>query len=179
MPAILNHGVDQAKAFFFDRSAVLDKVAKMKAGGLKQCGAVTRRIARNSLRRSPNPSKPGRPPNVHGSDSLLKKFIFFTFDPGSFSCLVGPTRINSSMTAAAGDTVPAILEHGGTTHFRGGSYLDTTSTTGRVRRRMYAAVARYVQPRPFMEPALQKAADKYPRLFANAWTNPNAATGDD
>lgn len=179
MPAILNHGVDQAKAFFFDRSAVLDRLDKMKAGGLKQCGAVTRRIARNSLRRSPNPSRPGQPPKIHGTDSLLKKFIFFTFDPGSFSCLVGPARINSSMTAAAGDTVPGILEHGGTTHFPATSYLDTNSATGRVRRRMYAAVARYVQPRPFMRPALEKAADKYPRLFANAWSRPNAPTGGD
>lgn len=176
MPAILNHGVDQAKAFFFDRSAVLDRLDKMKAGGLKQCGAVTRRIARNSLRRSPNPSKPGQPPKIHGTDSLLKKFIFFTFDPDSFSCLVGPAKINGS-TTIAGDTVPEILEFGGVTHFDAQDYFDHSHSTHRIRHRIKAAVSRWVKPRPFMEPALQKAKDRYPRLFANAWAQPNAPTG--
>lgn len=78
------------------------------------------------------PSKPGEPPRV--VTGLLKKFLFFAYDAGSKSVVIGPARLNS-----ASGTAPATLERGG------------SATVGGKRRKTVR-----VAPRPYMGPALAK-----------------------
>jgi len=166
MVAVLKFEANQAKAFFFHGPKVRRHVDQLKTRGLKRCGAVTRTIARRSLRYSQSASKPGQPPKVHGSDSMLKEFIYFVFDADRFACVVGPARTNAARDLPVGDTVPGVLEHGGTIYFERRVFFDRSESSNRVRRRIVEAVTRRLEPRPFMEPALRTAQERYPKLFA-------------
>lgn len=128
----------QAKNWFFDRKAVLDKVPAALRRALSRLGAFVRTRARSSLRYGKGTARPGRPPVAHRSagytrqstsrktgqvksqpSSPLRELIYFGYDPASESVVVGPV-LGGSATGA-----PERLEHG----------------TG-------------VRPHPFMGPAL-------------------------
>lgn len=78
------------------------------------------------------PSKPGEPPRI--VTGLLKKFLFFAYDAGSKSVVVGPARLNGTS-----GTAPATLEKGG------------SATIGGRRKKTVRVAAR-----PYMGPALAK-----------------------
>jgi hypothetical protein len=108
------------KRMFFDRANVVAQVGKRNAAFLSRVGAFTQRRARSSLRRRKRPSVPGTPPSVHSqSDVATLKNIWFAYEPGNQSVVIGPLRLNlHSATWGGGRTltkgaVPGILEHGG------------------------------------------------------------------
>jgi hypothetical protein len=109
--------------------------------GVRQ-GALIRMIARRSIRKRKANSQPGNPPTSR--TGLLRNFIFFSWDPGSQSVIVGPERLNLT-----GKT-PKTLEYGG-----------TNQTRGKNRRARYKA-------RPYMRPALNVAMARLPELWKNA-----------
>lgn len=84
------------------------------------------------------PSRPGESPRI-SPGSLLKRLLFFSYDTRTESVVVGPEARSSD-----GAKTLDILEHGGRAKF------------GRV------------AERPFMAPALQQEAPKFPDLFADA-----------
>lgn len=155
--------------FFVDRAGrarIFAGVDRARHKALTAAGAMVRRVARNSIRparrkklseidpakrwrydkkrmgsdalpRPWAPSEPGQPPRSR--TGLLKKFIFFAFDPKTRSVVIGPARL----TKVRGD-VPNVLEYGGTSD---GSTI---------------------APRPFMRPAEQELRTKYVRLWKDA-----------
>lgn len=127
-----------AKANFFDRKIVKDKVKAGTLRALSKAGAFVRRTAKGSIRSKKKISGEGQAPSSH--TGKLKDFIFFGLDPDKLAAYVGPIRLNST-----DGTAPGLLEKGGTV-VRGGRPF-------RYRRR------------PFMNPALEKEAPKFPGFF--------------
>lgn len=128
------------KDMFFDRAAVIDRVGVARVKVLSKIGAFVRRRARSSMRRRKKASAPGKPPSVHAGQ--LKDMLYFGYDPGTESVVVGPVRF------AKGEA-PALNEYG-----------------GQAQRRRFGVVRTVTYPaRPFMGPAL-KAEE--PRL-ASMW----------
>ncbi len=127
---------------FFDKKAVTNKVDAGTRRVLSRFGAFVRRTARSSIRPRKRISNPGEPPSSH--IGLLKKFIFFGYDPGPRSVVIGPVRLSQNGRGEA----PALLEHGG---------------TGKVGKQR----AKY-KPRPFMGPAFQKELPQLPAMWRNS-----------
>jgi hypothetical protein len=158
------------KKLFFDRKRITDAVDAARVRVLARAGGLVRTIARRSIRkRKDKVSLPGNPPFGHGAE-LLKRFIFFGYDPHADSVVIGPAKLNRS-----GDA-PHLLEFGGTTTLKRAKTI-RVGPQGRNRRgqftrgerkRLKAGTRLRYQPRPFMGPALQKAAPKLPELWRNS-----------
>jgi hypothetical protein len=131
---------------FFDRPAVVRATDRATRRAFSLFGAFVRRSARSSIRRRKRTSAPGQPPTSR--TGLLKRFIFFGFDPTNRSVVIGPARLNGS---GRGDA-PSLLEHGGTTT------LLRRGTRHRVR----------IQSRPYMGPAFEKEQPKLPAMWRDS-----------
>ena len=136
----------EIKQLFFDREAVASKADAATRKVLSKFGAFVRRTAKGSIRNRGKPAPPGSPPSSH--TGLLKKFIFFGYDAGARSVVVGPARLDRR---GRGDA-PALLEHGG---------LTTLKRRGRRRRAAYRA-------RPYMGPAFEKEQPKLPAMWRDS-----------
>jgi len=131
---------------FFDKKAVRDKVDAGTRRVLSKFGAFVRRTARSSIRKRKKTSQPGSPPSSH--IGLLKKFIFFGYDPRKDSVVIGPVRLTQKGRGEA----PSLLEYGGTT---------------KVEHRGKRKRAK-VRPRPFMGPAFEKEQPKLPVMWRDS-----------
>lgn len=132
------------KQQFFDRKTVTNAVDATSRRVLSRFGAFVRQTARNSIRTKKGASRPGQPPHSHVG--LLKKLIFFAYDPSARSVVIGPTLLTVS------SVVPKILEFGGEV---------------RVNNRRKTQVFRY-KPRPYMGPAFERERAKIDPLWANS-----------
>lgn len=94
-----------AKKSFFDRKAVIDAADRATKAALSKFGAFVRRRAQTSIKKRKAVSPPGSPPSGH--TGTLRRLIFFAFDPGRKSVVIGPV-LNKS-----GPSAPKALEHGG------------------------------------------------------------------
>ncbi|MCA9251265.1 MAG: hypothetical protein KDA54_09025 [Phycisphaerales bacterium] len=136
------------KQLFFDRAKVIRAVDKARRAVLSKAGAFIRTAARSSIRKRKGASAPGQPPSSH--TGLLKKFIYFGYEPDSDSVVIGPVKLNKPGAA------PSVLEHGGKT-------LIQKRRRGRIVRRQVS-----IKPRPYMGPALEKEQPKLPKLWAGS-----------
>jgi hypothetical protein len=134
---------------FFDKKAVRDKVDAGTRRVLSRFGAFVRRTARSSIRKRKKVSEPGAPPSSH--TGLLKKFIYFGYDPSANSVVIGPVRLSQNGRGQA----PELLEYGGTT---------TLQRRGKRVRANY-------QGRPFMGPAFEKEQPKLPAMWRDSVSN--------
>jgi len=156
------------KSLFFDRATVRDKVDAAKRRVLSRAGAFIRQTAKTSIRRRKGVSLPGSPPHSH--TGLLKKFIFFGYDPRSDSVVVGPEKLPKR------DDVPNTLEFGGIKTARkemvvrvGQPGRDEKGRFTLGKRQRIKKGARLVyRPRPYMGPAMKKELPKFPRLWRNS-----------
>ena len=145
-----------AKNNFFDRAVVINAVDRATLRVLSKFGAFVRTRAESSIRKRKKASLAGDPPSSHVG--LLKALIFFSFDQGSRSVVIGPTLINRPTGA------PEVLEYGG----------DTTVTDYQFRRRggknVREAKTRriHVKARPYMNPAFQAELPGLPAMWANS-----------
>lgn len=133
---------------FFDRHTVMRAVDKAKRAVLSKAGAFIRTTAKHSIRTKKGVAPPGQPPHSHVG--LLRRFLFFAYEPVSESVVIGPAKLNKPTEA------PRVLEHGGKT---------------RVERRRRGKVVRRqvtIEARPFMGPALEKERPKLPALWAGS-----------
>ena len=136
----------EIKQLFFDRPAVTSRVDPATRKVLSEFGAFVRRTAKGSIRRRRKAAPPGSPPSSH--TGLLKKFIFFGYDPDQRSVVIGPTRLDRRGQGEA----PSLLEYGGqTTLVRGGKRERAT----------YRA-------RPYMGPAFEKEQPKLPAMWRDS-----------
>ena len=134
------------KKCFFDREAVVSRADAATRKVFSKFGAFVRRTAKGSIRNRSKASPPGSPPSSH--TGLLKKFIFFGFDPDAKSVVIGPARLDKR---GRGDA-PSLLEHGGAT---------TLVRRGKRERAAYAA-------RPYMGPAFEKEQPKLPAMWRDS-----------
>lgn len=134
------------KQMFFDRAAVTSRVDRTTRRVLSRFGAFVRTGARHSIRKRKTVSEPGSPPSSHVG--LLKKLIYFGYDPGRKSVVIGPTPLNRS-----GGEAPPLLEYGGRARRKG---------------RKGKLVAATYRPRPFMGPAFEREKPKLPEMWANS-----------
>ena len=72
--------IDRVKGLFFDSKKVVNATTRAERKVLSRFGAYVRRSARSSIRKRKKVSEPGKPPSSH--TGLLKRFIFFAYDPG-------------------------------------------------------------------------------------------------
>lgn len=133
-----------AKKLFFDSAAVRKMLDDQTQKALSRAGAFVRQRAKTSIRSRKKVSDAGTPPSSHTGD--LKRLIWFAYDPGSQSVVIGPVRFKQ------GDA-PNLLEFGGTAkrQRRGGKSVITT-----------------YRPRPFMGPALDKEIPKLAALWGKS-----------
>jgi len=127
---------------FFDRTKIKNQVDKTTRKALSKFGSFVRQTSRQSIRRGRGTSKPGKPPFSH--TGLLKKFIYFGFDPHRTSVVIGPVVISGK----SGKALEA-LESGGTVSLPDGRQVK-------------------VEPRPFMGPAFTKELMKLSSIWASA-----------
>lgn len=93
------------KAMFFDRQAVIEALGRANAKALSRAGAFIQRRAKSSIRKRKRASRPGEPPSSHVG--TLRNLIYFGFDTGTRSVVVGPTPVGAI------GIVPPTLEYGG------------------------------------------------------------------
>ena len=136
----------EIKQLFFDREAVTSKVAPATRKVLSKFGAFVRRSAKGSIRNRRKASPPGSPPSSH--TGLLKKFIFFGYEPAKRSVVIGPARLSQKGRGEA----PHLLEYGGT---------GTVQRKGKRRRSR-------IRARPFMAPAAEKEHPKLPAMWRDS-----------
>lgn len=134
----------RVKNLFFDRAAVIDAVGRATASSLSKVGAYIQRRARSSMRKRKRIAAPGLPPSRH--EGSLARFLFFSWDPGSRSVVVGPEKLNND------DDVPHLQEFGGTIQRK-----DKRGTTHSLE----------YHPHPYMGPALEaeEKAGTIPQAF--------------
>lgn len=135
------------KSLFFDRPKVQRAVDKAKRQALSRAGAFIRQTAKQSMRRRKGSAPPGKPPHVH--EGSLRRLIFFGYDKGTDSVVVGPMGFIRS-------DAPHVLEFGGKT------------TVARRRRGKRERRRVRIVRRPYMGPALEKERSKLPKLWANS-----------
>jgi hypothetical protein len=143
------------KSLFFDRAGVISKVDVATRRVLSRFGAFVRTTAKHSIRKKKGPSQPGSPPHSHVG--LLKKFIFFGYEPTAKNVVIGPTLLSSKKSGGS-NTVPSILEYGGKT--------ERTFWDEKERKRKSKNVT--IQSRPFMHPAFDKELPKLPAMWKNS-----------
>ena len=142
----------RVKRLFFDKKAVRRSVDRAKRRSLSRAGAFVRQRARTSMRRRKGSAPPGKPPYAH--EGSLRRLVFFAYDRGSESVVVGPVGFGRSKA-------PSALEFGGRVTIkqrRRRASGKRVVTSRRVR----------IQPRPFMAPALAKEASQLPKAWRNS-----------
>lgn len=128
----MRFSLETVKANFLDRDRFKRAVDAGSRRVLSKTGAFVRQRAKTSIRKRKRPSPPGSPPSSH--TGLLRKFIFFAYDPTTRSVVVGPAALRARPTA------PEALEKGGMSPVR----------------RKSGPKSVYIRQRPYMVPALEK-----------------------
>ena len=82
-----------------DVPKVLRKVRQANIRSLGHAGGTIRKVARHSIRRSPNPSAPGKPP--HTRKGQLRRSILYAVQKNKQSVVIGPSvaLVGTSATA--------------------------------------------------------------------------------
>lgn len=130
------------KHLFFDSSKVTRSVDNATRKVLSKFGAFVRRTARQSIRKRKTSASSGQPPSSH--TGLLKRFIFFGYEPKKRSVVIGPALLTDGTQGDA----PSVLEYGG----------PTTVKKKRVK----------ISARPFMGPAFEKEKPNLPSMWKDA-----------
>lgn len=134
------------KTMFLDRQAVIRRTDRAQRRALNRAGGLTRTIARRSMRKySGRASRQGEPPKYR--EGSLRRLLFYAFDPAAESVIVGPVGFGRS-------ELPLVLEQGGL----------VTVTSRRDRKRK----TKRIEARPYMVPALDRAAPELPEIFGQS-----------
>jgi hypothetical protein len=163
------------KELFFDKARVVRAVDKVRRAVLSKAGAFIRQRARTSMRKRKASSAPGQPPSAH--EGSLRRFLYFGYDPGADTVVVGPAKTNQVFFGRdrrpVTGTVPSVLEYGGEiTIFEVHRHGTWQRADLRSRRRLAGLRTRYrtvtIKPRPYMRPALAAELPRLPALWRNS-----------
>lgn len=139
---------------FLDRPTVIEALEWKYRRVMAKLGGYVRTTMQRSMRNRKRSSKPGEPPTSwrreKGGQGALRALTEFGYDKDDHKLVIGPQLITSTTTPLGGKTVPQLLNEGGGAFIRkfGG---------GRV-------MATY-EPRPFVQPAVDKGIDKFRDLL--------------
>ena len=174
---------------------VLKKAKAATIRNLGQAGAYIRGIAKRSIKVSPEPSEPGKPP--HTRKGRLKRGILFAVEKARQSVVIGPAASEMGRighTHEFGGTEPPKVRKGRKANWKlevGGHgpirsegtrpvVVKLTSEQQVARAQELAPLfppsqggpvskkPRKYPPRPFMGPALEVSKARLPRLWANS-----------
>jgi hypothetical protein len=153
--------VEQFKKTFFDRSAVDKALDRALRRTMSRFGAFVRQRSRSSIRTRKATSQPGTPPT--NRTGLLKKMIFFGYEPQAQTVVIGPAALRANPTA------PHLLEYGGSRQGNGEVIYITRDpgrdasgrfvSKGRQKIRLTGAIS--YKPRPYMKPAYDAELPKF------------------
>ncbi len=150
--------IDKVKGLFFDAPKVMRSVDRATRQVLSKFGSFVRRTAKSSIRKRKKASAPGSPPSSH--TGLLKRFIYFAYEPEKQSVIIGPAKLNAKEAGT-----PERLERSG----------GPTTIVNRVFRRRdgrnrIVKKTRTIQiaPRPFMGPAMNKELPKLSAMWRDS-----------
>lgn len=145
---------------FFDRAGVQAAMDKKTTRVLSATGAFSRKAMQRGMRYRKSASQPGDYPSARRGNAMLRDRILFGFDVGTESLIVGPAKLDSQdkEVAAAGKTVPELINFGGTIT-RKAIYDPQKKQIRRIRANQRPRRWRY-RPRPFVELTLPIAAAK-------------------
>lgn len=152
----------------FDRNVVKTRWRKINETPIKRAGLLVRAIARRSIRvrKSDKPSPAGEPPRSRAPGKPLK-LIFSVPDNYATQTIVGPLGFHKP-----GEPTPAVHEFGETAIRTVFVKADNQgrSTKGRFRKKRRVAKRKSIKypKRAYMRPALKKARDKLPELWAGS-----------
>lgn len=173
------HVTMDMKRAFFDRQAVIDAVERVEHRAMSKSLAYIRTAARTRiLRRRKKSSAPGSPPSVHSTSNVATlKNIWFAYDKRRSSGVVGPLRLNGNQSAYApnNNTVPGLLEGGGAMTVSEESfkskndYRPVRRSRRSDHRKKYRRRTVRIQPRPFMQVALDREVQN--GNVVSAWAN--------
>ncbi len=141
--------VNVTTRMFFTTTAVRRAVDKGTRAVLSKAGAFVRQRARSLIRPRKRSARPGEPPSSHLG--LLRRFIYFGYDQGKKSVVIGPAKLNQR-NPYGDTTVPEVLEVGGTVTPGSGKHKETRRYRGN----------------PYMGPALEAEKSKFPTLWRNS-----------
>jgi hypothetical protein len=131
---------------FFNEPQLVNQVKRNKVKALRKMGFDIRKIAKSSMKRSKVPgqvSPPGKPPLA--KTGLLQRHIYYTYDRGSESVVVGPAAFKYKKKTTMNPTVPELLEFGGRPQGKNTFYI----------------------PRPYMRPARDQILPRSAEYFKN------------
>lgn len=136
------------KRAFFSGSDVARFLDRKTRRVLSKFGAYVRRAAQTSMRDRKGAAPPGSPPYAHGR-RLLRRLLFFSYDPAAKAVVVGPVRLGET----ADQHVPRLQEEGGR--------IARQTRSGKT-------VVRNYRPHPFMKPAFDKNVGWVAEEYRNA-----------
>lgn len=181
---MLGFRINQAKSrFLFDKQGRANPVRELLGrrvfAGWNKWGGFVRKSAQRNIRSRKRPSRPGEGPT--NQSGILKKFLYYAFDPSQWSIVVGPAKTNQVFFNGHGEpvtgTVPEVLEQGGRITLqeaqspRTGAWVRQdlrfrrTNNGGQAtwpRRRRTVTIS----ARPYMQPAFDANVKLLPRLLA-------------
>lgn len=136
---------------FFDLPAVQSRMDKKTERVFGSTGAYTRKVMQRGMRRRKGASQPGGYPSARPGNPLLREKIRFGYDSSSKSLVVGPALLDRTdrEVAAAGMTVPELVNYGGTVMRRKAWNPRTKKIT--YLRRDQRPIPWHYRPRPFVE----------------------------
>ena len=162
----------------FNDKRILNYMSRAKRKSFNYFGAWVAKTARRSIRKRKNWSDPGHQPHSHVG--LLRKLIYWGYDPVTDSEVIGPARLKSRSPYEP-RTVPEVLEYGGVvkkevTGALLGALLHAGKHTPRAYNMYHAlkgkrgqTVAITYKPRPYMHPAF-RAAFQDEKLMNAMWS---------
>jgi hypothetical protein len=165
--------LEKFKSMFFD--PVMRRMEDVAGRNLSKFGAFVRRRAQTSMPKRKKASEPGNPPSSH--TGVLRRLIYFGYDPGRGSVIIGPIPTNQVFfdrnRKPVRGTVPSVLEYGGDItvleRLQGSEWVRADL---RSQRRWAGAHTRYrditIKARPYMQPAFDEEIKQLPALWRNA-----------
>lgn len=135
--------------YFFNSRKVIRKFDDATRRVFSRFGSFARITAKRSIRKvgkKGQPSRAGQPPKSR--KGLLKKFIFYSYDPRRKSVVIGPEKLGGKGRGKA----PKTLEYGG------------QAIVGNKKRPQKTKIS----ARPYMGPAFNKTKSKLPQMWANS-----------
>ncbi len=144
---------------FFDRARVQQSISRKNLRVLSKAGAFVRQRARTKLRRRKRSAIAGQPPSVHSSDSFATlKNILFALHRDNESVVIGP-RFVKRLRRSSRQTVPELLEDGGTAQITMTKIGDKWLPGNRgIKGAPTKQVTAHYAGNPFMGPSLREEA---------------------
>ncbi len=135
---------------FFDLEAVQARMDKKTERVFGATGAYVRKAMQRRMRRRKSASAPGDYPSARPGNPLLREKIRFGYDNRNQSLVIGPALLDRTdrEVAAAGLTVPELINYGGTVMRR--KIWDPRAKKIRYLGRNQRPIPWHYRPRPFV-----------------------------